>query len=85
MMIAINSPASPIRVTIKAFVAAFAASGFSNQCPIRRYEQSPTSSQKTYSSMKFGARTSPSIEAVKRFRSAKYQAKRGSPSIKPPE
>jgi hypothetical protein len=35
--------------------------------------------------MKFGARTSPSIEAVKRLRTAKYQAKRLSPSIKPPE
>ena len=47
MMIAINSAASPIRVTINAFKAASLADGFSNQCPIRRYEHRPTSSQNT--------------------------------------
>ncbi len=46
MMIPINSAASPMRVTMKAFCAAWRAEGFSNQCPTRRYEHKPTSSQK---------------------------------------
>jgi hypothetical protein len=70
MMIAMKSAASPIRVTINAFRAASLAEGFSYQCPIRRYEHRPTSSQHTYSSIKFGAKTSPSIEAVNRLRTA---------------
>jgi hypothetical protein len=70
MMIPMKSAASPMRVTMNAFRAASRADGFSYQCPIRRYEQRPTSSQNTYSSMKFGAKTSPSIEAVKRLRTA---------------
>jgi hypothetical protein len=36
MMIPINSAASPILVTIKAFCAASRAEGFSNQWPTRR-------------------------------------------------
>src|SRR5215207_2003816 len=70
MMIATNSAASPILVTMNAFRAASLAEGFSYQCPIRMYEHRPTSSQNTYNSMKFGETTSPSIEAVKRLRTA---------------
>ena len=44
-----NSPSisatSPMRVVMKAFFAALAASGRSDQNPINRYEQSPTPSQ----------------------------------------
>jgi hypothetical protein len=47
MMIAMNSAASPMRVTMNAFRAASRAEGFSYQCPIRRYEHRPTSSQPT--------------------------------------
>ena len=43
--IAAKSPKSPTRVVKKAFFPALAAEGFSNQKPINRYEQSPTSSQ----------------------------------------
>ena len=39
---------SPIRVVTNAFFAALAFSVFSNQKPIRRYEQSPTPSHPTY-------------------------------------
>ncbi len=39
-----KSRMSPTRVTRNAFLAALAASGFLQKNPIRRYEQSPTSS-----------------------------------------
>jgi hypothetical protein len=39
---------SPILVVMKAFLAAFAFSVFSNQKPISRYEQRPTPSQPRY-------------------------------------
>ncbi len=43
----ISIAVSPIRVVTNAFFAALAFSVFSNQKPIRRYEQSPTPSQPT--------------------------------------
>ena len=43
----IRNAASPTRVTMKAFFAASAADFRSNQCPINKYEQSPTPSQPT--------------------------------------
>ena len=42
-------PASPTRFTMKAFMPALLALCFSNQKPIRRYEQSPTPSHPTNS------------------------------------
>ena len=63
--------ASPILVTTKAFFAALAAAGRSNQWPIRRYEQSPTPSHPTYSSRKFSARTSVSMKNTNRLSWAK--------------
>ncbi|MNN73325.1 hypothetical protein D3C81_1894330 [compost metagenome] len=61
---AINSPTSPIRVTIKAFLAAARASGFWYQKPISRNEHTPTSSQKTYSCRRLGDITRLSMEKV---------------------
>ena len=58
---------SPIRVTTKAFFAALAASGRSNQNPISRYEHRPTPSQPRYRSRKFWARTSVSMKKQNRF------------------
>ena len=46
--IPISIAVSPIRVVMKAFFAASAFSGFSNQNPIRRYEHRPTPSQPRY-------------------------------------
>ncbi len=40
-----SKPRSPIRVVMKAFLAAAAAAGLSYQKPISRYEVSPTTSQ----------------------------------------
>ncbi len=42
-----RKPKSPIRLTMNAFFPASEADFFSNQKPIRRYEQSPTPSQPT--------------------------------------
>ena len=47
MIMPTNNAASPILVTINAFIAASRAEGFSNQCPTSRYEHKPTNSQKT--------------------------------------
>jgi hypothetical protein len=47
MNIAMRKPASPIRLTMKAFLPASAFSLSENQYPIRRYEQSPTPSHPT--------------------------------------
>jgi len=58
-------PRSPAFVVQNAFTAARAASGFWYQNPIRRYEQSPTSSQKMNIWRKFEARTRPIIEKAK--------------------
>jgi len=66
--IPIRKAASPIRVTMNAFFAAFAAAFRSNQWPISRYEQSPTPSQPTYRSRKLSARTSVSMKNTKRDR-----------------
>jgi hypothetical protein len=61
-------PVSPMRVVMKAFFAAVAAAGRSNQNPIRRYEQTPTSSHPTYRKIRLSARTNSSIEKTNRFR-----------------
>ena len=50
---------------MNAFMPASEADFFSYQKPISRYEQSPTSSQKTYMKKKLSERTSPSIEKEK--------------------
>ena len=47
-----------------AFLAAAAADGRFSQKPMRRYEDMPTSSQKTKSWMTLRAVTNPSIDAV---------------------
>src|SRR3989338_4330083 len=60
-----KKPMSPARVKIKAFLAAAAAEGFSNQKPIRKYEHRPTSSQKIYINNRLLASTRPSIAAQK--------------------
>ena len=57
-----TNPRSPSLVIQNALSAARAAEGRSYQNPMSRYEQSPTSSQKTNICTKDGARTSPSIE-----------------------
>jgi hypothetical protein len=44
-----RKPASPMRLTMNAFLPASVALGRSNQNPISRYEQSPTPSQPTNS------------------------------------
>ena len=53
----ITNPKSPILLTMKAFLAAAAAEFRVNQKPIRRYEQSPTSSQPMKSMAKFALLT----------------------------
>ena len=52
-------------------MAAAAAAGLRNQKPIRRYEQAPTASQKTYTSRKLLAATSIDIENTNAATSAK--------------
>src|SRR5699024_3541003 len=65
---AINKPISPIRVMIKAFLAARFASGLKYQKPIRRKEQTPTNSQKIYIWSRLGEITSPNMEKVNKPR-----------------
>jgi hypothetical protein len=64
---------SPMRVTMKAFLPASAATFRSYQNAISRYEQSPTPSQPTYISTRLFARTNSSIAATNRFMYAKYR------------
>ncbi|MNP62098.1 hypothetical protein D3C76_1573450 [compost metagenome] len=64
MRTAMNSPTSPMRVTIKAFLAAARASGFWYQKPMSRNEHTPTSSQNTYSCKRLGEITKLSMEKV---------------------
>ena len=59
---------SPTRLVINAFLPAEAAAGRSNQYPIKRKEQTPTSSHPTNMTRKLSAMTSSSIEKVKRLR-----------------
>ena len=47
-MIASDSPASPTRLAMKAFLAAVAAAGLYCQNPMSRYEARPTPSQPAY-------------------------------------
>ena len=61
---AASRPRSPSRVTRNAFFAAAAAAGLWNQKPIRKYEVTPTSSQKTKSISRLLARIRPSIAVV---------------------
>ncbi len=58
-------PTSPTFVVQNALSAARAASGLRYQNPIRRYEQTPTSSQHMKSCRRFGASTTPIIENAK--------------------
>src|SRR5262245_48489560 len=57
-----TKPTSPSLVIQNALAAARAALGRSYQDPLRRQEQSPTSSQKTNNCKNVGESTSPSIE-----------------------
>ena len=59
-MIPIANPKSPIRLTMNALVAAAFALARSCQYPIRRYEDSPTISQK----MKSWSRLSETISMI---------------------
>ena len=59
-----KNPKSPNLVTMNAFFAAAAAAGRSNQNPISRYEETPTSSQKMNSCNRLDASTRPSIDEV---------------------
>ncbi len=65
---ATRNPRSPIRLTTNAFLPAAAATGFSNQNEISRYELSPTSSHPTNSTPKLSPSTRISIEAMNRLR-----------------
>src|SRR5688572_23451059 len=65
---------SPMRLTTNAFLPASAADGFAYQKPMSRYEQSPTPSQPTNSTMKLSPSTRSSMNAANRFRYAKYRA-----------
>src|SRR6266513_2469597 len=64
-------PKSPMRLVMNAFLAASAADGRLNQWPIRRYELTPTNSQKMNIITKLFASTIPSIANIKRDRDAK--------------
>ena len=66
-----RNPASPIRLTMNAFLPASAFSGSVYQNPISRYEHKPTPSQPTNSSSRLSPSTSNSIAAVNRLRYAK--------------
>ncbi len=55
--IAVINPKSPILLTIKAFLAASPVNFFSDQKPIRRYEQSPTPSHPRKTTRKLSAIT----------------------------
>src|ERR671919_3254080 len=79
--IPISIAVSPMRVTMKAFFPASAATRRSNQNAISRYEHRPTPSHPTYSRTRLLARTSVSIAATNRFRYAKYREYLGSPCM----
>ena len=66
-----RKPKSPTRLVSSAFFAASAAAGRSNQKPISRYDDRPTSSQNRNIWTKFVASTMPSIEKVNSERPAK--------------
>ena len=55
---------SPVFVVMNALIAASEFSFSSHQCPIKRYEQMPTSSQPTSSWNRLSAMTRFSIDAV---------------------
>ena len=61
-------PTSPTRFMMKAFFAAVAAAGRSDQKPISRYDARPTPSQPAYSETNELPSTSSSIAATNRFR-----------------
>ena len=59
------NPKSPMRLVMKAFLAASAAESRSNQCRSADSELTPTSSQKMNIITKLFASTMPSIENMK--------------------
>src|SRR4051794_35836881 len=61
-------PQSPTRLVMKAFLAAEALAGLSNQNEMRKYEQTPTPSQPRNVSNRLLPSTSITIEKTKRFR-----------------
>ena len=68
------NPKSPIRFVRNAFFAASAALAFVYQCPISRYELTPTSSQKMNIIGKLSAYTIPVIENMNSDNPAKNRA-----------
>jgi hypothetical protein len=64
-------PKSPMRLAMKALLAAAAAASRVNQWPMSRYELTPTSSQKMNIITKLFERTTPSIENMKKESDAK--------------
>ena len=66
-----RKPASPMRLTMNAFLPAAAFSGSSNQNPISRYEARPTPSQPTKSTSSERPSTSRSMKNRNRLRYAK--------------
>ena len=64
-----------MRVVMKAFFAAAAASGLWNQNPMSRYDARPTSSQQINSRSRLFATSSPSIAAATRLRKQKKRVK----------
>ena len=67
-----KNPMSPTLFVKNAFLLASAALSFSNQCPMSKYELTPTSSQDIYMEIRLSARTIPFIEKVNSPRYAKY-------------
>jgi hypothetical protein len=65
-----TNPRSPVFVVINALIAASEFSFSSNQCPMSRYEQIPTSSHPTSNRTVLLAMTRVSIDPVKRFSAA---------------
>src|SRR5215831_21064640 len=63
-----RNPASPTRLTTKAFLPALAFSSSVYQKPISMYEHNPTPSQPTNSRRRFSPRTNSNIAAVNRLR-----------------
>ncbi len=66
-----RKPASPMRLTMNAFLPAAAFSGSSNQNPISRYDARPTPSQPTNSTSSERPSTSSSMKNRNRLRYAK--------------
>ena len=60
----IKNPISPTLFVKNAFLLASAALSFSNQCPISKYELTPTSSHDIYIEIRLSAKTIPFIEKV---------------------